>query len=73
MIRDAIQTMLDAHDDGWSVTQFVIVMGLERVSDGRIETIECPWPWAPAEQPAWITAALLEGALRHFDPDDDGD
>lgn len=62
MIRDAIQKMLDAHDDGWHVTQHCVVMGLERVVDGRIEAIA--WHWFPPDQPGWMTNALLEEALR---------
>lgn len=69
IIRDAIQKLLDAHDDGWSVTQHVVVMGLERVVDGRIEAIA--WHWYPTDQPAWMTTALLEEALRQRDEVDD--
>jgi hypothetical protein len=62
-IRESIQQMLDAHDDGWSLTQHVICMGLERITDnGVIESTA--WIWAPSEQPAWMTTALLEEGIR---------
>lgn len=69
-IRDAIQMMLDAHDDGWSVSQFVVCMALERVVDGRIESTV--WHWSPAEQAFWMTRALVSESLDAMDaPDDD--
>lgn len=64
-IGEAIQQLLDAHGDGWSVTQHCVVMGLERVVDGHIEAIA--WHWAPPDQPGWMTTALLEEALRQRD------
>lgn len=74
-IRKAIQQLIDSLDgEGWSVTQHCVVMGLERVIDGRIESIA--WHWAPPDQPDWMTDALLEQAIRvrdeaaHADDDD---
>lgn len=69
-IRAAVQAMLDAHDDGWSVTQYVVCMGLERVVDGRIESI--PWHWCPPDQPPWMSRALVDAAANAMDtPADD--
>ena len=69
-IRAAIQAMLDSCGGGWQVAQYVVVMGLERVHDGQIES--SPWMWAPPHQPDWQTDGLLEAAieLRCADPDD---
>lgn len=67
-IAEAIQKMLDAHGDGWSLGQYVVAMGLERVVDGRIEAIA--WHWHPPDQPGWMTTALLEEALRQRDAAD---
>jgi hypothetical protein len=64
-IREAIQKMLDAHPDGWSVAQHVVCMALERVVDGRIESIA--WHWTPPDQPDWMTDALIERAIRARD------
>ena len=62
-IRAALQELADAGDsEGWSVSQFVIVMGLERIScDGGIEATA--WYWAPADQADWMNGGLLEAAM----------
>lgn len=59
-IRAAIQAWLDAQGDGWSVSQCVVVMGLERVADDGVEST--PWLWTPAGQPEWMTDGLLMAA-----------
>jgi hypothetical protein len=64
-IRVAIQQMLDSHGDGWQLAQHCIVMALERVVDGRIESIA--WHWCPPDQPDWMTDALLEQGMRQRD------
>lgn len=73
-IREAIQRLLlDAAGDGWSATQYVIVMGLEKIHpDGSLESTA--WHYAPTDQPDWQTAGLLDHALdmlRHADTEDD--
>jgi hypothetical protein len=73
-LRDAIQRLLDESGDGWTVSQFVVVMGLVRIdSDGQIESV--PWFWSPKDQPDWLTLGLLEratGELHYaeFEEDD---
>lgn len=61
-VRAAIQAILDASDDpGWQVAQFVICMGLERVTgDGELDS--SAWLWAPPHQAEWMTDGLLESA-----------
>lgn len=61
-LRVAVQAILDADDsDGWQVAQFVVCMGIERVtSGGEIES--APWLWAPDAQPDWMTDGLIESA-----------
>ena len=64
-IRNAIQAVIEADEgaQGWTVAQYVIVMGLERIlSDGSIEA--CSWYWHPADQADWMTAGLLEAGLE---------
>jgi hypothetical protein len=64
-LRDAIQAVINDLDDdrGWTVGQFVISMGLERVTpDGRVES--CSWHWAPPEQPDWQIVGLLLAAVE---------
>ena len=68
-IRQAIQLLLDAHDDGWFVSQHVVVMGLERVVDGRIES--AAWHWCPPDQPVWMSRALIAEALDTLEAVDD--
>ena len=57
----AVQAMLDAHGDGFQVSQLVICMGLERVVNGEIEATA--WVWSPPSQPDWMTAGLLEAGM----------
>jgi len=68
-IREAIQQLLDAVGDGWTLTHYVIAMGLEQLNpDGTVESIA--WYHAPDDQPHWQTGALLDRALQlHEDPD----
>ena len=59
-VRDAIQSrILDAEGDGWSLTQYVICMGLQRINpDGVVESTA--WVWSPTGQPDWQSLGLLE-------------
>ena len=72
-IREAIQAYLTAEGDGWSLTQFVVAMGLERMdSDGNIESLA--WYCAPKDQADWHTKGLLQNATdlhETSDVDDD--
>jgi hypothetical protein len=65
-LRAAIQKLLDEIGDGWTATQFVVVMGLERLtSDCRVESTA--WLWAPGEQPEWQTFGLLDSAREIYE------
>jgi len=60
-LKAAIQKLLNAEGDGWVLDQFVIAMGLQRVTSGNdVESVA--WVWAPAEQPDWQTDGLLRAA-----------
>lgn len=60
-LREAIQRLLNSLGDGWTVTQYVVAMGLERMdSEGAVEATA--WYWAPSEQPDWQTSGLLDEA-----------
>ena len=65
-IRKAVQAAIDAEEpegsQGWTVTQLVVVMGLERIHDAKIES--CGWIWAPPDQADWMTIGLLEAGLE---------
>ena len=62
-IRQAVQAVIDADESGWTVSQFVVAMGLERIlSDGSMEA--CSWYLAPPDQADWMNAGLLEAGLE---------
>jgi len=62
-LRNAIQRLLNAEGEGWQLDQFVIAMGLQRVtSTNTVESVA--WVWAPAEQPDWQTDGLLRAAAE---------
>lgn len=62
-VRAALQKIIDASDDpdGWRVSQFVVVMGLERIRDGEIEATS--WYYQPPDQADWMTIGLLEAGM----------
>jgi hypothetical protein len=67
-VRAAIQRVLDASGDGWHLSaSFVVVMGIERLTDKGIEATA--WYLHPPEQPDWATDGLLHAVLelREFD------
>lgn len=55
-IRAAIQAVLDACGDGYSVTEYVVGMWIERPVDGELECI--PWLLAPPHQSPCRTQAV---------------
>lgn len=62
-IRKAIQAVIDTEEgEGWTVTQYVVAMGLERIHNAQIES--CGWIWAPPDQADWMTVGLLEAGLE---------
>lgn len=68
-IRQAIQNYLDSEGDGWSLTQFVVAMGLERIdSDGDVESLA--WYCAPKDQADWQTKGLLQNATELHETSD---
>lgn len=71
-LRNAIQRLLNESGDGWTLTQFVIAMGLERINaDGTVEAVA--WHWSPRDQPQWQSLGLLERAVEalHYDEMED--
>lgn len=59
-IRTAIQNLLDSHDDGWTVAEYVVCLGLERIHDGQLEYTT--WHYCPPDQADWKTDALIDKA-----------
>jgi len=61
-IRDAIQSLLDSQGDGWELAQHVVVVALERIADGQVET--GTWCWTPPGQAEWMTTGLLDAVIE---------
>lgn len=62
-MRQAIQSILDEEDGGWTLGPFVVAMGIERLqSDGSVESLA--WYWTPQSQAEWMTGGLLEAAIE---------
>ena len=72
-LRESIQELLNQLGDGWAVTQYVVAMGLERLTpDGRLESTA--WFYAPHEQADWQTGGLLSQAKElHYESTMDDD
>lgn len=71
-LRAAIQRLLDDEGEHWQLTQYVVIMGVERFGDGRVESTS--WMWAPPGQADWMTTGLLEsGAEMHADAEIEDD
>lgn len=64
-IRAGIQQVLDDDETGWRVAHYVVAVGLERITDGDIETAS--WLYAEPCQPSYVTEGLLLKAeeLQH--------
>lgn len=59
VVERALQLVLDDAGDGWTLSAYVVALGLERVlPDGTIESI--PWSFAAPNQPVWATRGLLD-------------
>ena len=59
--RAAVQAILDAAGDGWTLAHYVIPMGIERMSaDGHVE--HTFWLYNPPNQADYITEGLLAHA-----------
>lgn len=70
-IQQSIQKLLDEEGDGWTLTQYVVCMGLARMTNDGVESVA--WYYAPDEQPDWQTKGLLEQATILHDNADDED
>lgn len=62
-VRHYIQQMLDNAGDGWNLAQYVLCMGLERVTpNGELECTA--WVWSPPHQADWMTDGLLQASIN---------
>lgn len=67
-MRHAIQQLLNAYQDGWVLDDFVLALGLQRITNGMVESTA--WVWSPAEQADWKTDGLLTAAMELRDSAD---
>jgi hypothetical protein len=70
-ILAAAQAMLNSEGDGWQVTAYVLVLGCERVIDGRVESQA--FRYAAGDQPRWVTNGLLDDAEQLRDVVEDAE
>lgn len=70
-ILDGIQYTLDSEGDGWQATAYVVIVGCERVKDGRIESDS--FRYAAGDQPRWVTNGLLDDAEQLRDVEQDAE
>jgi hypothetical protein len=73
-MRRVIQAILDETGEGWTVSDFCVPMGLERInSAGQFEQV--PWMYTPTYQADYITDGLIlkagEWQCTHVDEDTD--
>ena len=72
-LREQLQALLNDAGDGWQLSHYVAVLGLNRItSDGAVEN--CVWVLSPHEQPDYVTDGLLwsgEEMRAAADVDDD--
>jgi hypothetical protein len=59
-MRNAIQQLLNTYGDGWILDDFVLAVGLQRLSGEQVESTV--WTWAPPDQADWKTEGLLRAA-----------
>lgn len=60
-LRGALQYLLNSEGDGWTLSHYVVVMGLQRMdSDGCIENTV--WVTMPVEQADYVTDGLVTTA-----------
>lgn len=59
----AIQDVLDAEGDGWTLSHYIVVMGIERMnSEGSVDS--AAWIAKPAEQPEYVTDGLISSVIE---------
>lgn len=56
-IEAAMQLLLDSCGDGYTLSAYVIVMGLEKVTEDGIASAS--WVVPAPNQPGWVTTGLL--------------
>lgn len=61
-LTEAIQAVLDDEGDGWSLSHWIVIMGIERMgSAGGVES--SVWITKPDEQAEYVTDGLITAAF----------
>jgi hypothetical protein len=69
-IRDELQRILDEWGDGWSVSHYAVIVGIERMTGDSVESTA--YVHAPDSQARYVTSGLLlDGAKSLNDVDDE--
>lgn len=74
-LREALQALLDAEGDGWHVSHYVVVLGIERMNADSGQVDSGVWTAAPVDQADYVATGLLETAqiYRSMTADADND
>lgn len=60
-LRAALQNLLDHEGDGWQLSHYTVILGLERMdSAGALSSTT--WMVVPTDQPDYITDGLVSTA-----------
>ena len=57
-LRSALQYLLNCEGDGWQLSHYVVVLGLQRM-DARGGVENTVWMTVPQEQPDYVTDGLV--------------
>lgn len=61
-LTEAIQAVLDGEGDGWTLSHWITIMGIERMnSDGEVDT--AVWITKPQQQAEYVTDGLITAAF----------
>lgn len=63
-LQAAVQAVVDANADGWSVGHYVVVAGLERLDTEANRVVSAVWTITPVDQAEWMTKGLLDAAME---------
>jgi hypothetical protein len=58
----ALQSVIDAMAEGWTVGHYAVVIGLEQFDGERVQSTV--WTVTPVDQAEWMTKGLLDTATE---------
>lgn len=60
-LRTALQALLDSEGDGWMISHYVVVLGIEKVTAAEIKS--SVWLAVPHAQPDYVSDGLLAAGV----------